>query len=131
MIPLPLLATVAKKYWKHIVLVVAVSVAGYMLYDKVRTDGYNSGFTEANIACEKRMNEYKKDLADRIASLENTSSKLADTNDALMLALKSDYKKILKSIEGKPLYVVEQGVCKPSPDAVNAINEAVEKANRK
>jgi hypothetical protein len=124
---------ILKKYWKHVLIVVVLLVLSWMAYSKI----YNIGFEAANIACEKRiqeysakMKEYEDNLDKRIAGLEEASNILVTEAIESRKVIKKDFSVILASIKGKPLYIIEQGKCSPSTDFVRAYNESVERANK-
>ena len=122
-----------KNYWKHIlitIILIAVCVYGY---NKI----YNIGYKAAEIECkekiaeyEEKMTKYKKDLDDRIASLEDTSIQLVKETDEAKNSVKKDITKIITVFKNKPLIVIEKETCIPSADFISAYNQAVSRVNQ-
>lgn len=129
-----LIFTILQKYWKHILIVIVFLTVLIVTYSKI----YNKGFDAANIVCEKRiqeytqkMTEYEKALDNRIAIIEEASSVLITEAIESRKNIKKDFNVILQSIKNKPLYVIEQGKCAPSPDLIKAYNDAISRVNIK
>jgi hypothetical protein len=123
-----------KKYWKHIAIVIVLLVASVYFYNKV----YSRGFEAANIACEKRiqeyskaMEEYKKNMDSRIALVEEASNALVKETIEARKISKKEFTKIITKYVDRPMVVIEEGKCRPSEDFIKAYNEAVDKANGK
>lgn len=115
-----------KSYWKHILIIVVLSVVSYIVYNKIYTAGYNAASAE----CAEKMKEYTEKLDSRIAGLEEASSTLVTEAIESRKSIKKDFNTILASIKNKPLYVVNKtGECAPSVDLVRVYNEAVDRAN--
>ncbi len=115
-----------KSYWKQIAGAAALALVLYLGYHKIYSIGYNKATAE----CAQRVKEYEEKIDGRIKSIENSSSALIEQSALADAARKKDYAAILFTIKGKPLYVIEQGKCKPSPDFVKAYNEGIERSNK-
>jgi hypothetical protein len=122
-----------KSYWKHILITVVLLGAFWFAYSKI----YNRGFEAANIACEKRiqeysqkMTEYKEAMDSRIALLEEASSVLAQEAIDSRKVTKTEFIKIITKYKDKPMFVINEAKCEPSLDFIKAYNEAVDKANK-
>jgi hypothetical protein len=122
-----------KKYWKHILIVVVLLAASIYMYNKV----YNRGFEAANVACEKRiqeyaqkMTEYKEAMDVRIATLEEASSVLVRESIATRKVVKKDFATIITKYKDKPMFIINETKCEPSVDFINAYNEAAARANK-
>ena len=122
-----------KKYWKHILIVVLLLTASIYMYNKV----YNRGFEAANIACEKRiqeyaqkMTEYKEAMDVRIALLEDASNVLVEESIATRKVVRKDFNTIITKYKDRPMFIINETKCEPSPDFILAYNEAVARANK-
>lgn len=120
------MALILLKYWKYFAAIIILSIAGYFIYNKI----YTIGFNDANVACATRMQEYSDNLEKRMSALVATSNQLALATIDNRASLKKDFSAILSNIKGKPLYTIEQGECKPSNDYISTYNEAVKRANK-
>jgi hypothetical protein len=116
-------------YWKQLILIVAISTLAYTTYHRIKTIGYNEGFKTANTECIKKNKEFTDKLDTLIVTIENNSSKLVSESVEARKVLKKDISTILLTIKNKPLYIIEQGQCKPSDDFINAYNQAVDRIN--
>lgn len=114
-----------KNYWKQMIAAVIITMTCYLVYHKI----YSIGFDAANVECAARMKSYEDKLDKRIANIENNSTILIETANQDKLALRKDYANILATIKGKPLYIIEQGKCKPANLLIDSYNEGIKKAN--
>jgi hypothetical protein len=122
-----------KSYWKHILIVIVLVSVGIYAYNKI----YNIGYKVAEIECkeklfeyEQKMSKYKKDLDDRIASLEVTSNNLIKETEEKKVSINKDLTKIITIYKDKPMVVIEKETCNPSPDFISAYNQAIARVNR-
>lgn len=123
-----------KKYWKHILIVIVLLVLSWYAYSRI----YNRGFEAANIACEKRiqeytqqMNDYKAKLDERVQLIEDASNALVKETIEARKITKTEFTKIITKYIDKPMIVIEEGKCRPSEDFIKAYNEAVDRANKR
>lgn len=115
-----------KNYWKHILICISIVLASYFIYNKI----YDIGYRSAAVEYTKIIDEYKANQIKRIDTLVATSDQLVlqllNNNKQRQI----DFTNILSSIKNKPMYTIEQGVCKPSEDYINLFNESVNRANK-
>ncbi len=118
--------SILKTYWKQLITVLVISFLCVFLYNHV----YNKGYSDATIVCEKRVSDYESKLNEQISTVEKLSKQLAVSTSTAERQRKKDFNNIIESIKNKPLYIVEQGTCKPSEEYINAYNAAVDRANK-
>lgn len=116
-----------KKNWKYVVIALTISALCYTVYSKIKDIGYQ----EATAECVERMQKYNDKLDTLIVAVESSSASLAAKNIEDKESLRKDFAVILATIKNKPLYVIEQGKCKPSEDFVNIYNQVVDRVNVK
>jgi hypothetical protein len=122
-----------KSYWKHIIIVIVLASASYYVYHKIYARGYAVASAECSIRIadyEKKMKVYQDAMDARIAVLQDASNVLVKEAIDSRVTRKAEITAILAAVKGKPMYVVKENKCAPSPEFINAYNAAVEKVNR-
>lgn len=122
-----ILLTILSKYWKHLVIVLAITSASFFIYNYI----YSRGFDEANIECAARMKEYTDKLDARIAELVDLSKQKSEEEAKRALLLKQDLNKLLVLSKQKPLTIIKEGKCLPSETFVETYNAAIDRVNSK
>lgn len=107
--------------------IVAALGIGYSAYSYT----YNQGKQQAQIECQKKFEEYQKQLDEKISRIETSISSVAESSQTSQQLLNSDITEILKRVKKAPVTVVKDGKCYPSQTFVDGINEAINRANKK
>lgn len=115
-----------KSYWKQLVVGIALSLLLYTGYHKV----YSIGYSAATAEYVKKTKDYEDKLDKRIANIEANSAALLEGANKDKAALSKDLSNILNTIKGKPLYILEEGKCKPAPILVDTYNETIKRINK-
>ncbi|OQB10823.1 MAG: hypothetical protein BWY21_00130 [Parcubacteria group bacterium ADurb.Bin216] len=114
-------------YWKHLLVVAALTAGGWLGYHKI----YNIGYDAASQKYEKQIAEYNTKLNKRIDILESSSTVLIEQLLVGNQGTKNDLANILKTIKGKPLYIIDpKGQCKLSDDFIKAYNDGIGRVNK-
>ncbi len=116
-----------KKYWKQIVVAIAITIACYIVYDYI----YDKGFMASEVACQKRMEEYKIDLDKRIKDLVDMSEAQNKARQQNADSIKADLDKIYRASRAKPLTIIKEGKCLPSENFIDSFNAAIDRVNQK
>lgn len=86
------------------------------------------GYKEAEDKCIQKFAEYEKERDEKIANIEKLAGILVNEGRASQAALATDISIILKNSKSKPLVVVKDGECTPSPtfsDSILTINKRI------
>jgi len=110
-----------------IIIFVALTIAGFFVYNKIYTRGYN----QAQLECEQAKQELQVQLQEKIDTLEQDLIKTQVVATAEQTRLGQDITKITKQLKTKPVTIIENGECLPSPNFINSINEAISRVNEK
>lgn len=93
--------------------------------------GYNYGKLSQQQACAESMQQYQKQVQDKITIIESNLSVLAELGIRREEQLQQDIAQILVGVKRKPVTVVKNGECIPSQTFVDGINKAISRANQK
>lgn len=117
-------------YFKLGVITLALSGVmgfGYLGYSKIKHIGYE----EAKVEYEKKYQEYVDAHQAKLDSIVKISDTLlVESRKSNVDTLKGINTIIAKS-KGKPLVIVKEGVCVPSPTFTNSISEINKQVNEK
>lgn len=116
-----------KKFWKELLLAVALIFVGYMVYDKI----YERGFEKSQQEHRDYVKKYSEDLDIRIDKLEQLSANIVEQNMIAAQNRDDDLKKILKAAAQKSLVVYKDGKCTPSQEFLDSYNSIINRANSK
>lgn len=108
------------KYWKELVVILALSVCAYLVYDKIYTK-----------AVEDTIAAHQKYMDGKIQTLEDMSSHIALQNEQSTKALQSDLAEILAKSSKKPTVIYKEGKCIPSDNFLDSYNSLIDRANSK
>lgn len=103
---------------------IAISFALYSGYTHIK----QIGFDEATAICEKKFKAYEENVGKKVDSIERLSTTLVINSETGNAALAADVAAILKNSKSKPLVVVKNGECTPSPafsESISSINKRV------
>jgi hypothetical protein len=112
---------------KYAVIAVALSASLFLGYKYI----YNIGYDSAKLEYELRIKEYEDKVVARIDTIELNSFVLLEQNQKNKLAAAKDFKSILDAAKNKPTYILDSSGCKPSPELVDTLNQAINRANKK
>lgn len=115
------------KYWKQIVVILSLAASVFFAYNYVYTKGYDA----ASKAYEQEIANYKKEVSDKIAAIERTSTLLLEQSIVEQQKDAEDFAKLLATIKNKKMYVINNNICEPSPDLVKIYNDSIDRANKK
>lgn len=115
------------KYWKQLIVLLSVVIALSLLYNHT----YNKGYDAASKAYEQEIAKYKKEVSDKIAAIERTSTLLLEQSIVEQQKDAEDFEKLLATIKNKKMYVINNNICEPSPDLVKIYNDSVDRANKR
>lgn len=100
---------------------------GYLGYSKIKQVGYE----EAKVEYEKKYKEYVDAHQAKLDSIVKTSDVLlAESRKSNVNTLKG-INTILAKSKGKPLVIVKDGGCVPSPAFIDSISEINKQVNEK
>ena len=116
-----------KKFWKELAIVIIIAGLSYKAYDYV----YDKATIEANKQCTKTMKEYTDKLDIRISELVIASKDASAISKERAEALKQDLDKLFKLTKNKPLTIIKEGKCIPSPVFIETYNTAIDRINLK
>lgn len=107
----------------------AILVLGglYWIYNSIYTSGYNDSQVQCNEKFQQLQHETDKRLADLQAGLQVLGGKLGNQQ----AGLRGDMAKILTTVRQNTIIVSKNGKCEPSPEFVDSINKAIQRANQK
>lgn len=108
------------KYWKEILLAVAITFSAYMVYDRI----YTKGVQDSIAAHEKYLDE-------KIGNLEHLSTHIALQNEQNTKAVQDDLALILSKSSQKPTVIYKEGKCIPSDNFLDSYNSLIDRANSK
>lgn len=92
---------------------------------------YNHGHLSGRNSCIKETEELIQQIHQRISGVEKTIDKLSDLALNQQEKLSRDIEEILKKVKSKPVVIIKNGKCVPSPQFVEGLNEAIRRANQK
>ncbi|HEY9704126.1 MAG TPA: hypothetical protein V6C58_16870 [Allocoleopsis sp.] len=115
------------KYWKHIVIILAVLVSGFFIYNHI----YNRGYREAEAVYLAKIKDYEDKVEKKINEIKITSENLAIEIQRSTEETNKNIISISKSIKTKPIFTIVGGKCDLTPEFKGAVNSIIEEANRK
>jgi hypothetical protein len=110
-----------------ILLFIAVTIAGFFMYNKIYTRGYE----QARLECVEAKQQYEQELQNKITQLESS------LNTTQQLALQKQQKlnkqitTITQQLKIEPITIIKNGECLPSQTFIDSIGEAIMRANQK
>ena len=110
-----------------IFILVGLIIAGFFIYNKIYTRGYE----QAHLECVKAKQQYEQELQAKVTQLED---KLAITQQLANKKQQKLTKQILtisQQLKTEPVTIIKNGECLPSANFVDSINQAIIKANEK
>lgn len=118
--PINLLLT----FLPRILGILAVAFVVYTGYSHIK----QIGFDEATANCEQKFKEYEETLGKKVGNIEKLSTTLVLNSETGNAALATDVAAILKNTKSKPLVIVKNGECTPSPafsESISLVNKRV------
>lgn len=108
------------KYWKELIVIIALSISGYLAYDKI----YTKGVSDTIAAHQKYLDE-------KISKLEQLSTDIAKQNETSNQQVRDDLAVILSNSSKKPTVIYKEGKCIPSDNFLDSYNSLIDRANSK
>lgn len=99
----------------------------YWIYNSIYTSGYNDSQVQCNEKFQQLQQQTDRRLADLQAGLQVLGGKLGNQQ----AGLRNDMAKILGTVRNNTIIVSKNGKCEPSPEFVDSINKAIQRANQK
>lgn len=90
---------------------------------------YNHGKLSAQEVCIKNMQAYQNEVKAKIVIIEANLTEIASITNNREKALGKDITKILEGVKKEPVVVIKEGVCAPSKNFIEGINQAIDRAN--
>ena len=106
---------------------IGLAIAGFFIYNKIYTRGYE----QAHLECVEARQQYEQELQQKVTQLEGslmTTQQLAAQNQQ---KLSKQITQITEQLKLQPVTIVKNGECLPSPTFVDSIGEAIMRANQK
>lgn len=109
-------------------LAIALVLGGlYWIYNQI----YTSGYQAAEVECNEKFQQLQQQTDRRIAGLQTDLQLLGGKLGVQQASLRSDMAKIRTSIGQNTIIISKNGKCEPSPEFVDSINKAIQRANQK
>ena len=90
---------------------------------------YNHGKLSAQEVCIKNMQTYQNEVKAKIVIIEANLTEIASMTNNREKALGKDITKILEGVKKEPVVIIKEGVCTPSKNFIEGINQAIDRAN--
>lgn len=90
---------------------------------------YNHGKLSAQEVCIKNMQAYQNEVKAKIVIIEANLTEIASITNNREKALGKNITKILEGVKKEPVVVIKEGVCAPSKNFIEGINQAIDRAN--
>lgn len=90
---------------------------------------YNHGKLSAQEVCIKNMQAYQNEVKAKIVIIEANLTEIASITNNREKALGKDITKILEGVKKEPVVIIKEGVCTPSKNFIEGINQAIDRAN--
>lgn len=90
---------------------------------------YNHGKLAAQEVCIKNMQAYQNEVKAKIVIIEANLTEIASITNNREKALGKDITKILEGVKKEPVVIIKEGVCTPSKNFIEGINQAIDRAN--
>lgn len=91
---------------------------------------YNHGKLSAQEVCIKNMQTYQNEVKAKIVIIEANLAEIASITNNREKALGKDITKILEGVKKEPVVIIKEGVCTPSKNFIEGINQAIDRANK-
>lgn len=122
-----MILTLLLRYWKHIILLIAVVTVLGLVYNAI----YQRGVAATTQTYELKIAEQQKLLDTKVATLELLSTQLVTQTALNQQNLNADLAKILAAAKTKPLVVYKNGECSPSQTFLDSWNQINLRGNQK
>ena len=110
-----------------IIIFVAITIAGFFIYNKIYTRGYE----QAQLECKEAKQKYEQELQTKITELESSLTTTQQLAQQKQQKLGKQITEITQQLKQQPVTIIKNGECLPSPNFVNSIDEAIMRANEK
>ncbi len=106
---------------------VGLAIAGFFIYNKVYTRGYE----QAHLECAEAKQQYEQELQQKITQLEGSLTATQQQATQKQQKLNKQITQITDQLKLQPVTIVKNGECLPSQTFVDSIGEAIMRANEK
>jgi len=110
-----------------IIIFVAIAIAGFFIYNKIYTRGYE----QAHLECVKAQQQYELELQQKITQLEGSLTAAQQQAAQKQQKLNKQISQITQQLKLQPVTIIKNGECLPSPNFINSIDEAILRANQR
>ena len=110
-----------------IFILVGLAIAGFFIYNKIYTRGYE----QAHLECIEARQQYEQELQAKITQLESSLTITQQQASKKQQKLTKQITEITQQLKQQPVTIVKNGECLPSPSFVDSIGEAIMRANQK
>ncbi len=120
--------TILLKYWREMIIVIALASAGYLAYNSL---GNHFRAQEA-ARYEQKFKEYSDTVSKHIEDVQNTGNVIVIQNDQKAKELDAKLNQVLIASKNKPLTTIaNDGKCTLSPNFIDSYNSLVNARNSK
>jgi hypothetical protein len=106
---------------------VGLAIAGFFIYNKIYTRGYE----QAHLECVEAKQQYELELQQKITQLESSLTTTQQLATQKQQKLSKQIISISEQLKLRPVTIVKNGECLPSQTFLDSINEAIMQANQK
>lgn len=115
-----------KKYWKYIVLAIALVVIYWAIYNQ----GYNSAYSERTEYYNAKLVKDNKTLITKLDAIESLALSEDFNNKKNHDSLVADLSKLNTAIKNKQLTTLKNGECVPSKEFLDSYNSIILRGNK-
>jgi hypothetical protein len=110
-----------------IIIFVAVAIAGFFIYNKIYTRGYE----QAHLECVQARQQYELELQQKITELDSSLTAVQQQAAQKQQKLSKQIISISEQLKLRPTTIIKNGECLPSQTFLDSIGEAIMRANEK
>jgi uncharacterized protein HemX len=106
---------------------VGLAIAGFFIYNKIYTRGYE----QARLECVQAQQQYELELQQKITQLEGSLTAAQQQATQKQQKLNKQIISISEQLKLRQVTIVKNGECLPSQAFLDSIGEAIMRANEK
>ena len=106
---------------------VGLAIAGFFIYNKIYTRGYE----QAQLECAEAKQQYEQELQQKVTQLEGSLTTTQQQAAQKQQKLSKQIISISEQLKLQPVTIIKNGECLPSQTFVDSIGEAIMRANQK
>jgi len=127
MLLLTIIKTLITRFWKEILIAIALVLVYKAVYDR----GYDSAYTARTSYYEEILKKNQDAIISKIDNIEKISGEQANIARTNHNTLVTDLTKITGDIKNKNFVIYKNGECIPSPDFSQDFNSIILRGNKK